>query len=155
MSRLFGRGELKAAIIDTLGEIEPANGYAIMQAMAEAIGGGWRPSPGAIYPAILGLEDAGLVQATSDDGGSVTYTLTADGSEDARRCQRHRVRGGRSRPHRAGGPVARLARRRLRVRPCPTDPASSARPSAAAVDRALESLHQRLTKILDKETNDG
>src|SRR5947208_1051335 len=79
MTRLFGRGELKAAIIDTLGEIEPANGYSIMQAMAEAIGGGWRPSPGAIYPAILGLEDAGLVEARSDDGGSITYTLTQAG----------------------------------------------------------------------------
>ena len=154
MSRLFGRGELKAAIIDTLGEIEPANGYAIMQAMAEAIGGGWRPSPGAIYPAILGLEDAGLVEATSDDGGSVTYTLTP---------------AGRKMHADASGTVSAAADRARTAPAAPSlgslvDAFASALPdrsrklsptAATAVDRALESLHQRLTKILDKETNDG
>ena len=154
MTRLFGRGELKAAIIDTLGDIEPANGYAIMQAIAEAIGGGWRPSPGAIYPAILGLEDTGLVEATSDDGGSVTYTLTEAG------------RGMRAD---ARGTVSAAADRARTTPPSPSlgslvDAFASALPdrsrklsqtSAAAVERALESTHQRLTKILDKETNDG
>jgi hypothetical protein len=50
-----------------------------MQAVGEQIGNGWHPSPGAIYPALLGLEDAGLIRGTERDGGRV-YELTAKGS---------------------------------------------------------------------------
>ena len=78
MSRLFGRGELQAALLDAIGALGPAHGYAIMQALAERVGNGWRPSPGAIYPALLGLQDAGLIEAT-DAEGSRTYALTPAG----------------------------------------------------------------------------
>ena len=50
-----------------------------MQALGEAIGGSWRPSPGAVYPAILGLEDAGLIAGAEDDTGTVVYELTSTG----------------------------------------------------------------------------
>ena len=154
MTRLFGRGELKAAILDTLGDIEPANGYAIMQAMANAIGGGWRPSPGAVYPAVLGLEDAGLIEPAGDDGGSVSYRLT-----DAGRTVRAK----------AAGTVSAAADRARTAPPAPTvgslvDEFAARLPdrsrkltaaTASAVERALESAHQRVTKILEKESNDG
>ena len=154
MSRLFGRGELKSAILDTLGDIEPANGYAIMQAMATAIGGGWRPSPGAVYPALLGLEDAGLIEVAGEDGGSVNYRLTDAG------------RGVRAE---ATGIVSAVADRARTAPPAPTlgslvDEFAAGIPgrsrklsasSATAVEKALGSTHQRLTKILEKESNDG
>ena len=154
MSRLFGRGELKAAILDTLGDIEPANGYAIMQAMASAIGGGWRPSPGAVYPAVLGLEDAGLIEVAGEEGGSVSYRLT-----DAGRTVRAE----------AVGTVSAVADRARTTPPAPTlgsllDDFASRVPdrsrklsaaTAAAIERALDSAHQRMTKILEKESNDG
>jgi DNA-binding PadR family transcriptional regulator len=79
MTRLFRRGELRDAVLAALAEIEPANGYAIMQALGEAIGGAWRASPGAIYPAILSLEDAGLIEGEEDDTGSKAYRLTPAG----------------------------------------------------------------------------
>ena len=78
MSRIFGRGELQSALLDALGALGPAHGYAIMQTLAERVGNGWRPSPGAIYPALLGLEDAGLIVGTDGDGSRV-YALTAAG----------------------------------------------------------------------------
>jgi hypothetical protein len=78
MARVFNRGELKLAllsVIDTLGE---GHGYAIMQELQRRVGSQWRPSPGAIYPALVALEQAGDVAATERDGLRV-YRLTPEG----------------------------------------------------------------------------
>lgn len=78
MSPLFRRGELKAALLDVIATVEPANGYVIMQVIADALDGAWQPSPGAVYPALLGLEDAGLIDGT-DRAGARLYSLSATG----------------------------------------------------------------------------
>lgn len=78
MSRLFGRGQLKLALLQVAAELGSANGYAIMQALDDRVGGSWRPSPGAIYPALLALEDAGLLVGRDADG-TRTYEVTASG----------------------------------------------------------------------------
>jgi hypothetical protein len=154
VTRLFGRGELKTAILDALGEIEPANGYGIMQALADAIGGAWRPSPGAVYPALLGLEDAGLVVGTADATGSLTYRLTDAG---------HRARDG------AEGTLSAVADRARIDPPAPTVGALVDAFAAAAADRGqklgsasvtaigrlLDSTQTKLAKIVEKEKNDG
>jgi DNA-binding PadR family transcriptional regulator len=78
MGRIFGRGELPRillVVIDILGE---GHGYTIMQTLEQRVGGGWTPSPGAIYPALLTLEDAGLISAEDRDGARI-YRLTAAG----------------------------------------------------------------------------
>jgi DNA-binding PadR family transcriptional regulator len=54
------------------------HGYQIMQAMGDRTGGRWRPSPGAVYPAIAQLEDEGLVTA-QEEGGRRLVTLTSVG----------------------------------------------------------------------------
>ena len=82
MTRLFRRGELKAALLDALAVSGPANGYTIMQTLAEQIGESWQPSPGAVYPALLALEDTGLVRP-SDRNGSRLYELTNAGRQAA------------------------------------------------------------------------
>jgi DNA-binding PadR family transcriptional regulator len=68
MTRVFGRGELKQALLHVAADLGSTNGYAIMQALGERIGGRWQPSPGAIYPALLALEDAGLLRGEDADG---------------------------------------------------------------------------------------
>ncbi len=78
MSRIFRRGELRAALIQVLSDDGAANGYTIMQRLEDHVGAGWRASPGAIYPALLALEDAGQV-SSRDERGSHVYTLTAAG----------------------------------------------------------------------------
>jgi DNA-binding PadR family transcriptional regulator len=78
MTRLFGRGQLQLALLNVAADLGPANGYSIMHALDERIGGSWRPSPGAIYPALLALEDAGLLRG-ADDGGARRYVLTDAG----------------------------------------------------------------------------
>ncbi len=46
--------------------------------IADRSDGGWKPSPGSIYPTLQQLEDEGLVRAESADGKRV-YHLTEDG----------------------------------------------------------------------------
>jgi len=82
VTRVFRRGELQAAVLDALAQIEPANGYAVMQELADRVGESWQPSPGAVYPALIGLHDAGLV-AVSERDGSREYRLSASGRRAA------------------------------------------------------------------------
>jgi DNA-binding PadR family transcriptional regulator len=78
MSRIFRRGELKEAILLVLDSLGEAHGYAIMAELKDRVGGGWKPSPGAIYPALLALAETGHVRAADRDGTRV-YSLTKDG----------------------------------------------------------------------------
>ncbi len=78
MSRIFGRGELKEAVLLVLDLLGEAHGYAIMAELKDRVGGGWKPSPGAIYPALLALAETGHVRAKNHDGHRV-YSLAKEG----------------------------------------------------------------------------
>ncbi|HET8742068.1 MAG TPA: PadR family transcriptional regulator, partial [Gaiella sp.] len=82
MSRIFRRGELKEAIVVVLATLGEAHGYAIMGALKERVGGTWKPSPGAIYPALVALVESGYVESF-DEEGTRTYALTQAGREAA------------------------------------------------------------------------
>ncbi len=83
MGRIFRRGELKEAILVVLGSVEAAHGYAIMGELKDRVGGGWKPSPGAIYPALLALVEQGHVETTEQEGTRL-YSLTPSGRLEAR-----------------------------------------------------------------------
>jgi DNA-binding PadR family transcriptional regulator len=84
MGRIFRRGELKEVLVLVLLSLGEAHGYAIMTELKERIGGGWKPSPGAIYPALLALVDMGYVRTEERDGTRI-YSLTEDGRSSASR----------------------------------------------------------------------
>ncbi|MEV0583521.1 PadR family transcriptional regulator [Nonomuraea sp. NPDC050310] len=71
------RGDVRAAILALLSE-EPRNGYQIIQEIAQRSEGGWKPSPGAVYPALQQLTDEGLVIAEEAEGRK-TFRLTETG----------------------------------------------------------------------------
>ncbi|HUZ56649.1 MAG TPA: PadR family transcriptional regulator [Streptosporangiaceae bacterium] len=73
------RGDVRAAILALLRE-GPLNGYQIMSEIEERSGGAWRPSPGAVYPALSQLADEGLIAAAESDGRRA-YSLTEAGRE--------------------------------------------------------------------------
>ena len=73
------RGDVRTAILLLLAE-QPMHGYQLMQAIGDRSGGGWTPSPGAVYPAISLLEDEGLVTVAAE-GGRKLVTLTDAGRE--------------------------------------------------------------------------
>lgn len=75
------RRDVRGAVLLVLAQ-EPMHGYQVMQAIAERSNGAWRPSPGAIYPAISALEDEGLLTVSADSGRKVA-TLTPAGEEAA------------------------------------------------------------------------
>jgi DNA-binding PadR family transcriptional regulator len=73
------RGDVRAAILALLRE-GPRNGYQIMSDIEERSSGAWRPSPGAVYPALSQLADEGLIIA-DESGGRRTFRLTEAGRE--------------------------------------------------------------------------
>lgn len=154
MTRVFRRGELKHAILDALADIEPANGYTIMQALADAVGAGWRPSPGAIYPALLGLQDAGLIAGLDDGTGSTAYSLTEHGRDLRAEVAGNLVAVAARAREVAATPTlgslvdefaAGVAGRAVRLDP----------PAVDVVRRILATATAELATITDKETNDG
>lgn len=74
-----GRGDVRAAILALLRE-GPRNGYQVMSDIEERSGGAWRPSPGAVYPALSQLADEGLI-AAEESAGRRTFSLTEAGRE--------------------------------------------------------------------------
>lgn len=76
------RGDVRAAALSLLAE-GPRNGYQIIQDISERTDGVWRPSPGSVYPALQQLEDEGLIQAETAEGGRKAFRLTGEGQEYA------------------------------------------------------------------------
>jgi DNA-binding PadR family transcriptional regulator len=71
------RGDVRAAILALLSE-EPRNGYQLIQEIEERSAGEWRPSPGAVYPALQQLADEGLIEAEEQEGRK-TFRLSEAG----------------------------------------------------------------------------
>jgi DNA-binding PadR family transcriptional regulator len=82
MGRIFRRGELKQAIVVVLAALGEAHGYAIMSELEARVEGGWKASPGAIYPALLALVESGHLRIEERDGVRV-YSLTETGRQAA------------------------------------------------------------------------
>jgi len=62
-------------------EQQPRHGYDVIRHTEEMLGGQYSPSPGAIYPTLMLLEEQGYVSVTAEDGGKKLYTLTQAGAE--------------------------------------------------------------------------
>jgi len=75
------RGDIRHAILALLAE-QPRNGYQMMQELEQRSRGMWRPSPGAVYPALQQLEDERLVTVDASGSGRV-YSLTERGRKEA------------------------------------------------------------------------
>lgn len=82
MARVFRRGELKEAILVVLAHIGEGHGYAIMGELEARVEGGWKASPGAIYPALIALVESGHVRFGDRDDLRV-YELTEAGRRTA------------------------------------------------------------------------
>src|SRR5688572_17446538 len=62
------RGAVGEAILTLLAD-RPMHGYELINELEERSGGRWRPSPGAIYPALGKMEHAGLITAKASPAG--------------------------------------------------------------------------------------
>lgn len=77
------RGDVRTAALLLIAE-EPRNGYQIIEELSARTNGAWRPSSGAIYPALAQLEDEGLIEAFVK-AGRKAYRATEAGAATARR----------------------------------------------------------------------
>jgi DNA-binding PadR family transcriptional regulator len=73
------RGAVRDGIVVLLAE-RPMHGYELITELESRSGGRWRPSPGAIYPALEKLERHGLIVGT-DTEGKRRFELTDRGRE--------------------------------------------------------------------------
>ena len=77
------RGDVRSAVLGLLSE-RAMNGYQLMQEIEQRSRGSWRPSPGAVYPALQQLEDEGLVKEEGSGAGR-TFSLTDQGKAYVRK----------------------------------------------------------------------
>jgi DNA-binding PadR family transcriptional regulator len=138
-----------------LAALGDAHGYAIMAELKERVGGRWSPSPGAIYPALLSLEELGLLSSHDEDGIRV-YSLTDEG-------RRWATSEG------ATGAWAALVKRAQDATPRPSigsvlDTFASSHPErrklvdakqAQAVERVLARASKEITSTLKKGERNG
>jgi DNA-binding PadR family transcriptional regulator len=76
MGRAGNRGNLRFEILSAIAD-QPRHGYDIMLEL-ESRRGGFRPSPGSIYPALQMLEDAGFIRGREEDGKRI-FEITDTG----------------------------------------------------------------------------
>ena len=94
--RMFGRGDLKYALLDLLTE-RPKHGYEMIKDLEDRSGGFYTPSAGAIYPTLQLLEDRGWVTAQTAEGKRV-YAITESGRAAQREHEERREPFGGSPP---------------------------------------------------------
>jgi DNA-binding PadR family transcriptional regulator len=118
--RMFGRGDLKYALLDLLQE-RPKHGYEMIKELEDRSGGFYSPSAGAIYPTLQLLEDRGWVTTQTSDAKKV-YSITDAGRQALTEQRAHtEAMGGPGGPwgwgrhHHEHGPFGHQARPELRA----------------------------------------
>jgi DNA-binding PadR family transcriptional regulator len=76
--RLSRRGFLRPWVLSTIGH-GAKNGAEIIDDVEKMSWGGWRPSPGSVYPLLEELSQEGLIQKREDG----RYELTQKGKEES------------------------------------------------------------------------
>ncbi len=78
---LVPRGLLRPVILSLLTE-RPMHGFEIMEEVSARTAGMWRPGPGAVYPALISLEERGYVEVQEEgERAKKPYIITQKGSE--------------------------------------------------------------------------
>lgn len=71
------RGEVRFLILDAISET-PRHGYEIIQTIESKTNGGYKPSPGTVYPTLQLLEELGQARST-EESGRKKYEITEEG----------------------------------------------------------------------------
>ena len=74
---MFDAGAMRYVVLQLIAE-KPRHGYELIKELEQRSGGGYSPSPGAIYPLLSMLLDMGHVSATPD-GNKKLHTITPEG----------------------------------------------------------------------------
>jgi len=154
MARVFNRGELKLALLSVIASLGEGHGYAIMQELQRRVGSQWRPSPGAIYPALVALEEAGLIASEEHEGLRV-YQLTPAGTAELDGQDLGPSWGDISRRAHARRPRATLGRLLDRFELGLPRRAELSPEQAESIDAALTRTRSDIAAILDEGAEHG
>src|SRR5487761_728502 len=149
-----GRGDVRATILALLQE-GPRNGYQIMSEIEERSEGAWRPSPGAVYPALQLLADEGLIIG-EEAGGRRTYQLTDAGRAYVAENPEMARGAWESMAHAGAGGLPGLFSQAARLGAAIAQMAHAGTPEQMReAERLLEQTRRRLYHLLaDDETDD-
>ena len=75
--RMFDAGAMRYVVLQLIAE-KPRHGYEIIKELEQRVGGGYAPSPGAIYPLMAMLYDMGHVSISSE-GNKKLHSITPEG----------------------------------------------------------------------------
>ncbi|WP_229420694.1 PadR family transcriptional regulator [Pseudoduganella albidiflava] len=75
--RMFDAGAMRYVVLQLIAE-KPRHGYEIIKELESRVGGGYAPSPGAIYPLMAMLYDMGHVSISSE-GNKKLHSITPEG----------------------------------------------------------------------------
>ena len=75
--RMFDAGALRFVVLHLIGE-RPRHGYELIKEIEQLAGGGYAPSPGAIYPLLSMLLDIGHIDSSAE-GNKKLHSITPEG----------------------------------------------------------------------------
>ncbi|SFU35913.1 PadR family transcriptional regulator [Pseudoduganella namucuonensis] len=75
--KMFDSGAMRYVVLQLIAE-KPRHGYDVIKELEQRAGGGYTPSPGAIYPLLSMLYDMGHV-SISQEGNKKLHTVTPEG----------------------------------------------------------------------------
>jgi DNA-binding PadR family transcriptional regulator len=149
-----GRGDVRAAILALLQE-GPRTGYQIMSEIEERSGGAWRPSPGAVYPALAQLADEGLIVG-EESGGRRVFSLTEAGRDYVEQNPQMARGAWESRAQQEAWELPGLFAEAARLGAGIVQIAHAGSPGQVqAAERLLEETRRRLYRIMADEAADA
>ncbi len=75
--KMFDAGAMRYVVLHLIAD-KPRHGYELIKEIEQLAGGGYAPSPGAIYPLLALLLDLGHIDSSAD-GNKKLHTITAEG----------------------------------------------------------------------------
>jgi DNA-binding PadR family transcriptional regulator len=76
--RLFDQAELQALLLALIAQ-GPRHGYELIREIEALSGGDYAPSPGVVYPALIYMEETGLIAQVSGDTVRKAFEVTDEG----------------------------------------------------------------------------
>lgn len=128
--RLFDQSELQTLLLALIVDA-PRHGYELIREVEALSGGDYAPSPGVVYPALIYMEETGLIAPVAGDGARKAFEATEEG--------RARAQADADKAAELKGRLAALAAQRDRVDPAP-------------VRRAFHALK---TAVFDRLSHEG
>lgn len=81
--RLFDQAELQALLLALISQ-GPRHGYELIREIEALSGGDYAPSPGVVYPALIYMEETGLIAPVAGDTARKAFDVTDEGRAKAR-----------------------------------------------------------------------